>query len=121
MSDEPGGDQGRHDVVLLALDNQQRHLPGPLAHLCPGLTCRVRSFATVDRHDDRQSGRPVVLGRRVDLAALRTGDDFVADEDTIRQVTHRFNEMGMASLDPPWAGGRSRQISPDEDSTCRRL
>jgi len=23
-----------------------------------------------------------------------------ADEDTIRQVIHRFNEMGMASLDP---------------------
>ncbi|SIR83421.1 helix-turn-helix domain-containing protein, partial [Micromonospora avicenniae] len=28
-----------------------------------------------------------------------------ADEDTIRQVIHRFNEMGMASLDPQWAGG----------------
>ncbi|MEU4777375.1 helix-turn-helix domain-containing protein [Micromonospora sp. NPDC023633] len=26
-----------------------------------------------------------------------------ADEDTIRQVIHRFNEMGMASLDPQWA------------------
>ncbi|GAA4580645.1 hypothetical protein GCM10023176_60480 [Micromonospora coerulea] len=37
-----------------------------------------------------------------------------ADEDTIRQVIHRFNEMGMASLDPQWAGGRPRQISPDE-------
>lgn len=23
-----------------------------------------------------------------------------ADEDTTRQVVHRFNEMGMASLDP---------------------
>ncbi|WP_455644416.1 helix-turn-helix domain-containing protein [Micromonospora carbonacea] len=38
-----------------------------------------------------------------------------ADEDTIRQVIHRFNEMGMASLDPQWAGGRPRQISPDEE------
>jgi transposase len=37
-----------------------------------------------------------------------------ADEDTIRQVIHRFNEMGMASLDPRWAGGRPRQISPDD-------
>jgi Winged helix-turn helix len=27
-----------------------------------------------------------------------------ADEDTIRQVIHRFNEMRMASLDPRWAG-----------------
>jgi transposase len=38
-----------------------------------------------------------------------------ADEDTIRQVIHRFNEMGMASLDPRWAGGRPRLISPDEE------
>jgi transposase len=38
-----------------------------------------------------------------------------ADEDTIRQVIHRFNEMGMASLDPRWAGGRPRQISPDDE------
>ncbi len=34
-----------------------------------------------------------------------------ADEDSVRQVIHRFNEMGMASLDPQWAGGRPRQIS----------
>ena len=39
-----------------------------------------------------------------------------ADEDTIRQVIHRFNEMGMASLDPRWAGGRPRRISPDEEA-----
>ncbi|WP_435819582.1 helix-turn-helix domain-containing protein [Micromonospora tulbaghiae] len=38
-----------------------------------------------------------------------------ADEDTVRQVIHRFNEMGMASLDPRWAGGRPRQISSDEE------
>ena len=37
-----------------------------------------------------------------------------ADEHTIRQVIHRFNEMGMASLDPRWAGSRPRQISPDD-------
>ncbi|WP_233512220.1 helix-turn-helix domain-containing protein [Micromonospora deserti] len=38
-----------------------------------------------------------------------------ADEDTIRQVIHRPNEMGMASLDPQWAGGRPRLISSDEE------
>jgi transposase len=37
-----------------------------------------------------------------------------ADQDTIRQVIHRFNEMGMASLDPRWADGRPRLISPDD-------
>jgi transposase len=37
-----------------------------------------------------------------------------ADEDTVRQVIHRFNEIGLACLDPRWAGGRPRRISPDE-------
>jgi transposase len=35
-----------------------------------------------------------------------------ADEDTIRPVIHRFNEMGIASLDHRWAGGRPRLICP---------
>jgi transposase len=39
-----------------------------------------------------------------------------ADEDSVRQVIHRFNEMGMASLDPQWAGGRPRLISPDDEA-----
>ncbi|WP_241691428.1 helix-turn-helix domain-containing protein [Streptomyces sp. GZWMJZ-114] len=29
-----------------------------------------------------------------------------ADEDTVRDVIHRFNEIGLACLDPQWAGGR---------------
>lgn len=39
-----------------------------------------------------------------------------ADEDSVRQVIHRFNEMGMASLDPRWAGGRPRQISDGDEA-----
>jgi transposase len=38
------------------------------------------------------------------------------DEDTIRQVIHRFNEMGLACLDPQWAGGRPRRISPEDEA-----
>lgn len=30
-----------------------------------------------------------------------------ADEDTVRDVIHRFNEIGLACLDPRWAGGRA--------------
>ena len=37
-----------------------------------------------------------------------------ADEDTIRDVIHLFNQKGLAALDPRWAGGRPRLIS-DED------
>ena len=34
-----------------------------------------------------------------------------ADEDTVRDVIHAFNERGLAALDPQWAGGRPRRIS----------
>ena len=37
-----------------------------------------------------------------------------ADEDSVRDVIHAFNEKGLAALDPQWAGGRPRLIS-DED------
>ena len=38
-----------------------------------------------------------------------------ADEDTVRDVIHLFNDKGLAALDPQWAGGRPRLIS-DEDT-----
>jgi transposase len=34
-----------------------------------------------------------------------------ADEDTVRDVIHAFNQEGLAALDPRWAGGRPRLIS----------
>ena len=34
-----------------------------------------------------------------------------ADEDTVRDVIHAFNQRGLAALDPQWAGGRPRLIS----------
>jgi transposase len=37
-----------------------------------------------------------------------------ADEDTVRDVIHAFNEKGLACLDPKWAGGRPRLISDDD-------
>jgi transposase len=38
-----------------------------------------------------------------------------ADEGTVRDVIHRFNEVGLACLDPRWAGGRPRLLSPDDE------
>lgn len=38
-----------------------------------------------------------------------------ADEDTVRDVIHRFNEIGLACLDPRWAGGRPRLLSTDDE------
>lgn len=39
-----------------------------------------------------------------------------ADEDSVREVIHRFNQTGMASLDPRWAGGRPRRFSRDDEA-----
>src|SRR3954467_11964256 len=39
-----------------------------------------------------------------------------ADEDTVREVVHRFNELGMKALDPHWAGGRPRRISVEDEA-----
>lgn len=37
-----------------------------------------------------------------------------ADEDTVREVIHAFNQRGLACLDPDWAGGRPRRITDDD-------
>src|SRR3954447_4945964 len=36
-------------------------------------------------------------------------------EDRVREMIHRFNEKGMSSLDPRWAGGRPRRITTDDE------
>ena len=38
-----------------------------------------------------------------------------ADEDTVREVIHRFNEIGLACVAPRWAGGRPRLLSDDDE------
>jgi Winged helix-turn helix len=74
----------------------------------------------------RGTGSTVRLRRAMVVLASAAGNTVAAiarlvqaDEDTIRQVIHRFNEMGMASLDPQWAGGRPRQVSPDDDVSIK--
>ncbi|WP_233579681.1 IS630 family transposase [Verrucosispora sp. FIM060022] len=71
----------------------------------------------------RGTGSPVRLRRAMVVLASAGGNTVPAiarlvqaDEDTVRQVIHRFNEVGMASLDPQWAGGRPRLISDDDEA-----
>lgn len=40
----------------------------------------------------------------------------VTSPDRVREMIHRFNELGMASLDPHWAGGRPRLITTDDEA-----
>jgi transposase len=39
-----------------------------------------------------------------------------AHEDTVRDVIHSFNEIGLRALDPDWADGRPRRISEDDEA-----
>lgn len=36
--------------------------------------------------------------------------------DRVREVIHRFNEIGLKCLDPQWAGGRPRRITTDDEA-----
>jgi hypothetical protein len=51
------------------------------------------------------SNTVLVIARRV-----------AADEDTVRDVVHRFDENGLACLDPRWAGGRPRPLGDDDEA-----
>jgi transposase len=65
----------------------------------------------------------VILYRRAMVVLASAGGNSVqviarlvaADEDTVREVIHRFNELGMGALDPHWAGGRTRRISAEDE------
>jgi transposase len=44
------------------------------------------------------------------------GECRAGDEDTVRDVIHRFDEIGLACLDPRWgAGGRPRLLDRDDE------
>nr|WP_242608968.1 helix-turn-helix domain-containing protein [Actinomadura formosensis] len=95
---------------------------------CGGRAC---AGAQTDRPGRAETAADRAPGRH-QLGALSAGDDAVGirggnrvpviaqlvrpGEDTVREVIHRFNEIGLACLDPQWAGGRPRLLTPvDED------
>jgi transposase len=39
---------------------------------------------------------------------------WMMDESHVRRVIHKFNERGMASLDPEYRGGRPRRITSEQ-------
>lgn len=95
-------------------------------------TCggRVCPYAGTDRSGGAEAAADRSSGQ-YRLGALPAGDDTAglgrrepvpaiaqlvrADEDTVRDVTHRFNEIGPACLDPRWAGGRPCLLTRDDE------
>lgn len=69
----------------------------------------------------RGRGNPIRIRRATIIMASASGTPVpaiarlvAADEDTVRDVIHAFNDRGLAALDPQWAGGRPRLISDDD-------
>ena len=56
----------------------------------------------------------IIMASASGTPALAIARLVAADEDTVREVVHAFNEKGLAALDPDWAGGRPRQITDDD-------
>jgi transposase len=78
-----------------------------------------RQLQQIVRRGGGKSDRSVVKWRRAMVVLASAGGNDVAviarlvqtSPDRVREMIHRFNEMGMRSLDPQWAGGRPRQIT----------
>src|SRR5215217_4177702 len=68
------------------------------------------------------SDRSIVKWRRAMVVLASAGGNDVAaiarlvqtSPDRVREMIHRFNDLGMRSLDPQWAGGRPRQITTSD-------
>jgi len=75
------------------------------------------------RRGEPKATKSVIRYRRALVVLASAGGNSVpviarlvaADEDTVREVIARFNELGMKALDPHWAGGRPRRISAEDE------
>lgn len=91
-----------------------------------GERVRVRRLSDVEGRElqriVRRGGktdRSIVKWRRAMVVLASAGGNDVAaiarlvqtSPDRVREMIHRFTDLGMASLDPQWAGGRPRHIT----------
>lgn len=81
-----------------------------------------RELQRIVRRGSGKSDNSVVKWRRALVVLASAGGNDVAviarmvqtSPDRVREMIHRFNEKGMKSLDPAWAGGRPRRIRTTE-------
>jgi transposase len=82
-----------------------------------------RTLQRIVRRGGGKSEVSVVRYRRAMVVLASAGGNTVeviaklvqTSPDRVREMIHRFNELGMASLDPQWAGGRPRRITTDDE------
>src|SRR5713101_4423582 len=78
-----------------------------------------RQLQRIVRRGEGRSEKSIVRWRRAMVVLASAGGNDVAviarlvatSQDRVREMIHRFNELGMESLDPQWAGGRPRRIT----------
>ncbi len=78
-----------------------------------------RELQRIVRRGSGKSDNSVVKWRRALVVLASAGGNEVSviarmvqtSPDRVREMIHRFNERGMSSLDPAWAGGRPRRIT----------
>jgi transposase len=82
-----------------------------------------RTLQRIVRRGGGKSQVSVVRYRRAMVVLASAGGNTVeviarlvqTSTDRVREMIHRFNDMGMASLDPKWAGGRPRLITTEDE------
>ena len=83
-----------------------------------------RQLQQIVRRGGGRSEKSIVRWRRAMVVMASASGNTVpaiaslvaTSEDRVREMIHRFNDKGMASLDPRWAGGRPRQITTDDEA-----
>ena len=83
-----------------------------------------RQLQRIVRRGGGKTDKSIVKWRRSMVVLASAGGNSVeaiarlvqTSPDRVREMIHRFNEMGMASLDPRWAGGRPRRITTDDEA-----
>ena len=83
-----------------------------------------RAITQIVRRGGGRSEKSIVKRRRALVVQASAGGNTVpviarlvsTSEDRVREMIHRFNEIGMRSLDPQWAGGRPRRITTDDEA-----
>jgi transposase len=82
-----------------------------------------RRLQQIVRRGTGRTDNSIVKWRRALVIQASAGGNTVpviarlvsTSEDRVREMIHRFNELGMRSLDPQWAGGRPRQITTEDE------
>jgi transposase len=76
---------------------------------------RLQQIVRRGKHGSIRVGRALIIMASASGTPVPAIARLVAaDEDTVRDVVHAFNEKGLAALDPQWAGGRPRLITEDD-------